>query len=250
MLVICPIFDRCDLLSYYLRYYTRLGATQFVIALWNGDRNPLYEVLQSYAANWPVQIRTSIVCPVKDYNGPDESNGLNRIREEFQPRFQWYCLADLDEFCWFNGMTMPEITAAADKGGFTAVHGYFFDRFARAGYPPVPVNGSLDETFPMVCEATQRLGANYNKIPLSRSHVAVESGHHYTKGHACQANVEVHHFKWTEGLVGRLRERDMYFTAQGLPWSGESRRFLQAVEDDDFRTNPVYNWREARKLGI
>jgi hypothetical protein len=187
---------------------------------------------------------------VKDYNGPDESTGLNRIREEFQRHSSWYCLADLDEFCWFNGMTMPEITAAAEKSEFTAIHGYFFDRFAKEGYPPIPINGSLDETFPMTCEATQRLGANHNKIPLSRSDVAVESGHHYTKGRACRANVEVHHFKWTEGLTARLRERDLYFTAQGLPWSGESRRFLQAVEDDAFRTDPAYNWREARKIGI
>lgn len=246
MLVICPIFDRCDLLPYYLRYYTRLGATQFVIALWNGDRNPLYEVLKTY----PVEIRTSIECLVKDYNGPDESNGLNRIREEFKPRFPWYCLADLDEFCWFGGLTMPEIIAEAEQGEFTAVHGYFFDRFARNGYPPIPQDGVLDETFPMTAEATQRLGANYNKIPLSRSDVAVESGHHYTKGRAWWAKAEVHHFKWTDGLVERLRERDLYFTAQGLPWSGESRKFLQAVEEDDFRTNPIYNWREARKIQI
>jgi hypothetical protein len=84
MLVICPIFDRCDLLPFYLRYYTRLGATQFVIALWNGDRNPLYEVLKPTPPGGRSTIRTSIECPVKDYNGPDESTGLNRIREEFK----------------------------------------------------------------------------------------------------------------------------------------------------------------------
>jgi hypothetical protein len=247
MLVICPIFDRCDLLPFYLRYYTRLGATQFVVALWNGERNPVYEVIRSYT-DWPIEIRTSIECLIKDYNGPDESNGLNRIRTEFNDRFPWYCLADLDEFCRFNG-TMPEVAAAAEKEGYEAVHGVFYDRFALKGYPPIRQDTTLDETFPMMADATRLLGANHNKIPLSRSDVEVESGHHFTKGKTWWNQVEVHHFKWTDGLVGRLRERDMFFTAQGLPWSGESRKFLQAVEDDDIRT-PNFRFREARKIGI
>lgn len=249
MLVVCPIFDRCDLLPFYLRYYTRLGATQFVVALWNGDRNPLYEVIKSFT-DWPIEIRTSIECLVKDYNGPDESTGLNRIREEFAPRFPWYCLADLDEFCFFGGATMPAIIAEAEKDGYTAIHGVFYDRFAKDGYPVIPRDGTLDATFPMMADATRVLGANHNKVPLSRSDVAVESGHHFTKGNAWWNKVEVHHFKWTDGLMGRLRERDRYFTAQGLPWSGESRKFLQAVEDDEFRTIAAYRWREARKIGI
>jgi hypothetical protein len=250
MLVICPIFDRCDLLPFYLQYYSQLGATQFVMALWNGERNPVYEVVKSYS-QYPITIRTSIECLVKDYNGPDESTGLNRIRLEFKDRFPWYCLADLDEFCWFGGKTMPEIIAEAEPQGYTAIHGVFFDRFARHGrFPPIRLLHSLDSTFPLVADVTRCLGANYNKIPLSRSDVAVESGHHYTKGRAWWNQAEVHHFKWTEGILERLRERDMYFTAQGLPWSGESRKFLAAIQEDDFPTDSNYLWREARKLGI
>jgi hypothetical protein len=250
MLVICPIFDRCDLLPFYLRYYSQLGATQFVVALWNGERNPVYEVIKTYS-QWPIEIRTSIECLVKDYNGPDESGGLNRIRKEFQEKFPWYCLADLDEFCWFGGKTMPEIVAEAEAGGYTAIHGVFFDRFAANGrFPPIRLLHSLDATFPLVGDMTQRLGANFNKVPLSRSDVAVESGHHYTKGKCWNNQVEVHHFKWTDGLVERLRERDLYFTAQGLPWSGESRRFLNVILEEEFYTDPKFSWRPARKLGI
>jgi hypothetical protein len=250
MLVICPIFDRCDLLPFYLRYYTRLGATQFVVALWNGERNPVFEVVKSYT-NWPIEIRTSIECLVKDYNGPDESHGLNQIRLEFKERgFPWYCLADLDEFCWFkDGKTMPQIVAEAEAAGFNAVHGTFYDRLARNGKFP-PIGEVLDDTFPLTAEITKAMGATTGKVPLSHIDLAVESGHHYTKGKPWWNQVEVHHFKWTDGVVGRLRERDMYFTAQGLPWSGESKRCLEAVLDEDFSTNPRYRWREARKIGI
>lgn len=248
MLVICPIFDRCDLLPFYLQYYQRLGATQFVVALWNGERNPVYEVIKTFT-QWPIQIRTSVECLVKDYNGPNESHGLNQIRLEFADRFPWYCLADLDEFCWFNGKTMPQIIAEAEAGGFNAVHGTFYDRLARNGKFP-PLGASLDDTFPLAADVTKAMGATTSKVPLSRSDLGVESGHHSTKGKPWWNQVEVHHFKWTEGIVERLRERDLYFTAQRLPWSGESIRFLNAVLEDDFKHNPNYRWREARKIGI
>lgn len=250
MLVICPIFDRCDLLPFYLQYYGSLGATEFVIALWNGERNPVYEVVKSYTA-WPITIRTSIECLVKDYNGPDESVGLNRIVNEFRQKHAWYCLADLDEFCWFQGRTMPEAAAEAEASGYSAIHGVFHDRFAHNGrYPTIRQLHTLDATFPMVADVTRCLGANHNKIPMAKSDLPVESGHHMTKGRAWWNGCEVHHFKWTDGLIGRLRERDMYFTAQALPWSGESRRFLDCIEDDNYREDPNYRWREARKLGI
>jgi hypothetical protein len=250
MLVICPVFDRCELLPYYLRYYRTLGATHFVLAVWNGERNPIYEVLKHYD-DGSLSLRTSIECDVKDYNGPLESTGLNKIVNEFRDRHRWYCLADMDEFCYFGGRSMDRIVAEAESQGFTAIHGTFHDRFARDGkYPPIPVGGSLDATFPMIADVTRCMGANFNKVPLSRSDVPVESGHHHSSGKIWWNQVEVHHFKWTEGLVGRLRERDMYFTLQRLPWSGESRRFLQVIEDDEYRDDPNYCYREARKLGI
>lgn len=250
MLVICPIFDRCDLLPYYLQYYSRLGATQFVVALWNGEKNPLYEVIKAHSG-YDISIRTSLDCPVKDYNGPLESEGLNRIREEFRRPHQWYCLADLDEFCYFGGRSLDRVVEEATAQGFTAVHGTFYDRVARDGqFPPVQPGKSLDSTFPMACDLTRCLGANFNKVPLSRFNVPVESGHHWTRGNVWWNQAEVHHFKWSDGLMQRLRERDMYFTAQGLPWSGESAKFLRVIQEDEYRDDPNFCYREARQIGI
>lgn len=250
MLVICPIFDRCELLPFYLRYYGDLGASKFVVALWNGEKNPLYEVIKTYK-DWNLEIRTSIECAVKDYNGPDESTGLNKIVAEFKDAHPWYCLADLDEFCYFGGRSLDQVVVQAEAKGHTAVHGTFYDRIARDGkFPPIRLLHSLDSTFPMACDLTRSLGANFNKVPLSRSDLLVESGHHWSKGNIWWNQCEVHHFKWSEGLIERLRERDLYFTAQGLPWSGESARFLQVIQEDEYRDDPNFCYREARKLGI
>jgi hypothetical protein len=129
MLVICPIFDRLDLLPAYIRYYRQLGATHFILALWNGQANPLYQAACQFFG--PIAIRTSVECTIGQYNGPVEMPGLNQIVKEFSAYFRWYCLADLDEFCYFGGRTMPEVVAEAEAKGFTAVHGVFHDRLAR-----------------------------------------------------------------------------------------------------------------------
>lgn len=252
MLVICPIFDRVELLPFYLRYYERLGATQFVAAVWNGKQNPLCDLIERYATDYPIEIRTSIECPVNLYNGPAESNGLNKIVDEFRDRFPWYCLADLDEFCWFTGdRKLSQVAHEAEKKGYTAVHGTFFDRMARDyKLPSIRLLKDLDAVFPLVCDLTRVIGANYNKIPLSRSDLRVESGHHATSGNPWYNQAEVHHFKWTEGLIERLRERDLYFHQQGMLWAAESQKFLSTLEKGAYLEEPAYCTREARKLRI
>lgn len=251
MLVICPIFDRLELLPYYLRHYTRLGATQFVMAVWNGRDNKLCDILDVYKYEYPIAIRTSLVCDLKDYNGPSESIGLDVIVAEFAERFPWYCIADLDEFCYFGGKTLPQVVEAAEAGGFTAVHGTFHDRFSNhpLNFPLIDPGTILDDLFPLVCDMTRCHGANFNKIPLAKN-LHVESGHHFTSGKAQWNVAEVHHFKWSAGLLGRLRERDLYFTQQGLTWAHESSRFLHALTETDYLNERNYNVRPARKLGL
>lgn len=253
MLVICPIFDRIELLPFYLTYYTRLGATQFVMALWNGRDNLLYELVQAYAGQYPIELRTSITCPVSKYNGPDESNGLNQILDEFRGKHEWYCVADLDEFYWFDGgRIFRQVIETCAQNCHLAVHGTFCDRFARGySYPPIMQGQSLDATFPLICDVTRCHGGNDNKITLCHSSIKIESGHHYTSTKQIGWNMtEVHHFKWTEGILDRLRERDAFFHQQGMLWAGESKRFIGALEMAAYMEDPNYRTREARSLGV
>jgi hypothetical protein len=250
MLVICPIFDRCELLPFYLRYYRRLGASKIVIALWKAEQNPVYETIRPYLDRDTV-MRLSVDVPVEKYSGPVESTALNVIREEFQHSHPWQCVADLDEFIWYNGMTLPEMAKQAEQCGYNAVHGIFHDRFARhEKFPPINPQHSLDSTFPLEGDVTRCAGININKVPLQRSNLPISSGHHTTEGHALWWKIEVHHFKWSEGVLERLHERATYLTAQNLPWGGESFRTHGFLKNGGFSADPNYCWREARVLGI
>lgn len=248
MLIICPIFNRIELLPYFLDYYSRLGASEFVLALWNGEKNPLYNPIRKQAGH--VILRTSVACDLALYNGPMEKEGLNKIREEFAPKHRWYCIADLDEFCYF-GDTLQGTAKAAEAKGFNTVHGTFHDRIAgECRFPPISQAARLDVTYPLASDFTKCFGANHNKIPLARSDVPIESGHHFTTGRAWANQGEVHHFKWRAGLQEQLRERDVYFTAQKLPWAGESARILKAVMTTNYLEESRYNIRPARVIGI
>lgn len=198
-----------------------------------------------------MEIRTSVECERKDYSGPLETNGLNAIREEFTVGCTWYCLADLDEFCYFNGLTVQETVKAAEALGHTAVHGVIHDRIApNYKFPPIRLLRSLDATFPLVCDFTRCLGANFNKIPLAHRDVLIERGHHTTSGNPWVNQAEIHHFKWSDGLLERLRERHLFFTAQGQLWAGEYAVFLRALTETNYMEDSNYDIRPARKLGI
>lgn len=252
MLVICPIFDRIELLPFYLRHYTNLGATQFVFAVWNGETNPLWHRIDDWKFDYPIELRKSVECPIESYNGPSETVGLNRMREEFRKTHDWFCVADLDEFCWFkDGASMRAVAGEADMAGFSSVHGFFHDRFARdLSFPAIDPSKTLDEQFPLRADATGWHGANTNKVCLARTNVPILSGHHGATGAIWMNQIEVHHFKWTQGVEARLQERFKHLTGQGVHWAYESGSFLKAIAEGKFRPDTECNWQEARKIGI
>ncbi len=98
MLVIVPICDRIKLLPFFLKYYTSIGATQFEVALYNGEQSPFFEQIISYKADYNIGVRPSIVCDIDDYSGTLVAPVLNEIRKEYARKFAWFCIADLDEF--------------------------------------------------------------------------------------------------------------------------------------------------------
>lgn len=256
MTLFTPICERCTLLPYYLRYYARLGIDQFVLALWNGRDNPEIEAIEAMSSGYNVRIETSVRCRYEDYCGPAETNGLNDLREKYVRDDEWYAIADLDEFCWFGGFPMTEVPRLAEERGFLAVHGRFRDRLGEGGrLMPVPVNGSLDNTFPWQAWLTNRTGACHDKICLAHKSVPIHSGHHEAPGiepHQLWRDlVEVHHFKWIAGVQHVLRARHKHYVRQGHYWAHESQDFLNLLKGDCFDLSvPELFAERARRLGI
>ncbi len=257
MTLFTPVCERVALLPRYLSYYQGLGVTQFVLALWNGEDNPCYAEAVAKATGYNVAFETSVRCEYSAYNGPAETNGLNVLREKYVPDGGWYAIADLDEFCWFGGYNMTDLPKLAEERGYLAIHGTFRDRLGPNGeLMELPVNDSLDDTFPIMAWVTRTAGACCDKIALAHKSVPIHSGHHEADGINADTQlwrnlVEVHHFKWVKGLPALLMARHRHYTSQGLWWAGESRNFVDMMKDERFDlTDERFHAMPTRRLGI
>jgi len=167
-------------------------------------------------------------------SGPKETPGINLIRQEFVQPDEWFAIADLDEFIRpLRGSNLIDLASKARASGYSAVHGSLVDRIAATGqFPAIDHDNTLDEQFSLECDLTEAGGAMSSKIFLSRGNVEVTHGHHRVTSAdipVMHNGGEVHHFKWTSGVVTRLHDRLKCFRAQQLPWAEESAKLLKVI---------------------
>lgn len=252
MLIIFSVFDRINLLPYFLRFYSSRGATQFVCALYNGELNPFYNQILSFKRYYNLIIRTSLSCKIEEYSPQGEMLGLNRIRVEFASEFDWYCIADLDEFYYCGNRTFFEMVREAELNGFNAVHGVYFDRIAIDGNFSEIRDKSLDDTFPLVCNLTFCCGAACNKIAFAKSHIRIECGHHFAEAKVWPNVVQVHHFKWQKGIYEIIEDRWRRYEQLKLAMADrELPSMLRLIKRNGVdMNNPKLKIRQSSRLGI
>lgn len=154
-----------------------------------------------------------------------------------QAPFDWFVLADTDEFQVYPDDIKSMIRSAND-GGCDYLTGFVIDRISHDGtFPNVIPDVSLWEQFPLGGLITfPLLGANMLKVVAAKGWVRTAPGQHYAytgkKWPASRCYVPVHHFKWTSGLLDRLRDRVKYLkvTKSGL-WH-ESERFIKHCDSN------------------
>jgi len=250
MLVIFPVVDRIKLLPYFFAYYTSIGASEFICALYNGEANPLYSQILSFVSSYNLKILPSICCDFREFRGAREVGVLNQIREQYAVTSRWYCIADLDEFHFFRGRNLMTVAENAERCGYEAVHGTFFDRIAIDGSFP-DIEGKLDDKYPMACDLSNSVGLSSGKITLAKSHVAITAGHHNAKAVTWFDQAEVHHFKWVKGVHKIVRDKYARYSAQGLPWAkAQLPRLLRSIETRIDISDPRLKVRPAAKLGV
>lgn len=262
--LIVPIDNRVDLLPFHAAYYAKLGFRLFVYALWNADNNPVRDRIPEQfkkGANGidgcEMHIRSSIVCDYDHYNGPAETPGLNTIRMEFAKHEEWYCVADLDEFYYFDGKNLEELVQYLESRDFMAIHGLFYDRIAGdESFPAIPEyvpgRAQLDELFPCVANLSKITMCGNTKIALARL-TGIRSGHHFATLPADKVlnhSMQAHHFKWHAGVLDLLLKRHKAYGSQNLSHAHESREFYDFLSKPGWIHDPRLNTREAVKLGI
>jgi len=150
----------------------------------------------------------------------------------------WFLLADQDEFQLYP-QDVAEILAEADRRGFDSIGGCLVDRVAEDGslraldpgksiWAQYPVAAFL--TFP-VCRG------NFRKVVAAKGSVRLtNSGHHEavtgTPYPIEEMLIEVHHFKWIEGVIEYLLSRKSPESPFGEMVQQEGLRFV-----DYFRKN-------------
>ena len=264
--LITPVDDRVALLPYHVEYYSKLGIRQFVYVVWDLAKNPVTrELKSSWEAVAPrdatLHLKPSTSCSYDAYNEPAEVPYLNQARQDLlkdNPDF-WYCIADLDEFYYFGGQTIPDFIHHLKQGQSKAAGAVFHDRVASDGsFPELPPHSpgkyQLDALFPMVADLTKSCGATVTKIAVAAGHVEIRSGHHsarFTKpSELVTGLVECHHFKWHAGVTAFLPRRYSAYQSQALSWAKEATWYQELFKRPQWQHDPQLRLRQATRLGI
>ncbi len=210
-----------------LEHYRALGIESFFVNLHRSDA-------QDPAAEQVLEITREFGCGVAaEFTGDWQrlqKAAYARQREQY-PR-DWFVLADVDEFHRYPS-DLRATLEECEREGYDYVRGCFVDRIASDGrFPPVDPARPLGEQFPLGAYLSQPvLAADPRKVVAVKGALPIFKGqHHADAGVACPARrcfVQVHHFKWTEGIAARLAKRVELLKREGFQHWYESARFLE-----------------------
>ncbi len=194
-------------MQHFIEHYTGLGVDAILLAA----HETVYPDVLQCASGYPVNVF------------PFQCNRFDclqkhAIEKELVKQFgvcpdDYVIYCDIDEFQEYPA-PLTEIVRIMDERGLWALRGYFIDRLAADGrLATIRPEPNIFSQFPVRCRLSRNLLHAWDqKIMLCRSRFDLDSGHHDT--HNAQRDEVpiageyiVHHFKWTQGLVERIRER-------------------------------------------
>jgi hypothetical protein len=190
---------------------------------------------------------------IKDHRPNDwvELSRFYNLTKYLHPN-DWWIIADDDEFhvYWKN---IEEIIAECEENNWQYVSGGFLDRVGIDGvFPEIKPDSNLWELFPMAgYYGFLTSGACPNKVTLCKGHVEVTIGQHYAKengerigpkklNHPWRYPVhsfftQVHHFKWDESVVGRIKNINLQKTRYSCPQIYQ--KMYETISNNNFKIN-------------
>ena len=226
-------------LEHFLRYYKGLGIApgNFRVILQTTDPDS-----PNLAKARDILIRHGVPGDLH-WSAPYSSRTMweerRRVQAEVAGPSDWVVSADVDERHEYPA-PLSEIVAWCEREGYDVIQGPFVDRLAAGGglAKVPPPDGALDETFPVQTELRHHIGGHTRNVNLGGSvnlmlirgnvlpgigghspHTKLKSSKFALGGPLWQfkklADARflftmpflVHHYKWTDGLVERMRER-------------------------------------------
>lgn len=151
----------------------------------------------------------------------------------------WHLQPDLDEFASIT----PEQMDAAIAQNPPYLVGWWYERCGPNGLVDLDTSLTLDEQFTMTGRIPWLLGVTVQnpvwfaaKIPYRTHHPNAREAKKYWFPNA-RFHYEVHHFKWTESMLTRMKERKKTHEDQGYIHRGTALDVLiQRYEEHGIRT--------------
>lgn len=226
------------LLSHLVAHYRALGVESFrLIRHAESADEPAFDEIAQYARESGVPLFHTHLGPWDDHlHGRLMTTAMDDHPDD------WFILADLDEFHVYD-RPLPDLVALCEREGREHVCGCFVDRLGPGGTLPPVEPGPLWPQFPLAGAITSRLvSAPTVKIGLTLGRLGTGGGHHGVPGRTGlpreQSYIQVHHFKWTDSLMPRMRRRVERYESGSWPLVypavlHEAKRVLHYLERHD-----------------
>ncbi len=217
--------DGLPLLNQWIAHYRRLGILSINMRIVLHTQHRHHQKLDHAR----LRLRAEGIEPRRLWHGPFSSDENYHYRKWIWQDCQlgqddWFVIADSDECHQFD-RSLEDTLAECNQAGINAIEGRLIDRIDRNGaMPTVDPQQSLDEQFPLYSRLTAtELDMNDLKIVAhkrttfaGRMHranhgIAPEYGSPTIRRDAC----DIHHFKWTSGVLDRMKCRAAYYASIG-----------------------------------
>jgi hypothetical protein len=208
-----------ELLAHYLDHYEGLGV----------ERGRIFIIVHGIAGDIATELTLDVLrrrgmhpaARVETFSCPLKHARYRELVSKHCAADDWVIYADGDELQVYPAR-LPDFVEQLAVHGRDYATGAFVDRLAAGGaLASIRPSPSLWDQFPLAASVTERLMGGWTRkvcVVLARRALS-EGGAHalhftgdrerdYARTHAqVVRSVEVHHFKWTESLPGRLHDK-------------------------------------------
>jgi len=204
---ITPREDPVALVEHWMRYYRAEGVTRFHFFLNRySDDGAFWPAFEKMLAAPDVKV-------VLTFEGVEDMRSRVELFRDYSgselARAPFVMVADTDEFVRSPAWAASRLV----ERGWDFVPGIFVDRFHIDGVTAaVDADRPLPEQFPRCTSFTyEALGGSFTKVPIARPGIDYRNGFHGVRNDDALKKPDwylpVNHFKWTAGLIQRIRDR-------------------------------------------
>ena len=240
---------RTNTLWHMLNHYKDL-VDEMCVVVYDSPGESNYEEVLQIVNQFPTAIIVDRVIEEK-YNWETVTKLYNKTKMLYPT--DWWVIADDDEFHVYS-KPLLRIIEECDESGWDVVRGGFIDRIGLDGtFPKIVNNQDIFIQFPLAGFFRYPMsGACPNKICIAKGNIEITPGQHYA--HICgqttwrwqgwnhpliapteEYSVQVHHFKWDETCIERIKE--VASVRKPTSYSDEYQKMYKALEKNKFKVD-------------